>query len=111
MTTVAQATAIALALPGAERGRHIGNVDFRVRNKVFATFPAPDRMTLRLDPEHARALIAADPMTYIAHAGVWGDRGWIRVTLSRIALDELSDLVHKSWVRLAPKRSQADCSC
>ena len=57
MTTVEEATALALRLPGAEQKSHFGNVDFRVRNKVFASFPSPDQMTLRLDPEHARILV------------------------------------------------------
>ena len=103
IATVEQATALALELPGAEHKSHFGKVDFRVRNKVFASFPNPDAMTLRLDPEHARILIESDPETYVAHPGVWGQRGWIRVTLSRIALDDLTHLIHESWSRIAPK--------
>ena len=103
MASVEQATATARALPGAEQKGHFGNVDFRVRNKVFASFPCTDTMTLRLGPEHARVLVEADPETYAPHPGVWGQRGWIRVTLSRIAADDLADLVHESWSRVAPK--------
>ena len=104
MTTVEQATEIAMAMPGAEEKGHFGNVDFRVRNKIFASFPAPDTMTLKLDPEHARILVETDPGTYALHPGVWGQRGWIRVTLSRIDPDDLADLIHESWSRVAPKR-------
>ena len=107
MATVEQASAIALKLPGTEQKSHFGNVDFRVRNKVFASFPYPDQITLRLDPEHARVLIESDPETYIAHPGVWGQRGWTRVTLSRIDPADLADLIHESWRRLAPKRHQS----
>jgi hypothetical protein len=96
---------MALALPGVEQNGHFGNVDFRVRNKVFASFPGPDAMTLRLEPEHARVLVESDPETYALHPGIWGQRGWIRVTLSRIAPGELADLVHESWSRLVPKRT------
>jgi hypothetical protein len=111
MTTVEQATAIALGLPGTEQKSHFGNVDFRVRNKVFASFPGPDAMTLRLDPEHARILISSNPETYVPHPGVWGQRGWIRVTLSRIAPDDLADLIHESWSRIAPKRLKSHSGC
>ena len=97
---------MALALPWAEQKGHFGNVDFRVRNKIFASFPYLDTMTLRLGPEHARVLVEADPKTYAPHPGVWGQRVWIRVTLSRISLDELTDLIHESWSRVAPKRYQ-----
>jgi len=105
VVTVEQAAALALAMPGAEQKSHQGNVDFRVRNKVFASFPAPDAMTLKLDPEHARVLVEIDPETYALHSGVWGRRGWIRVTLSRIAPDDLADLIHESWSLVEPKRS------
>lgn len=98
---------MALALPGVEQKEHFGNIDFRVRNKVFASFPAPDTMTLRLDPEHARLLVESEPETYAPHPGAWGQRGWIRITLSRIPPDELADLVHESWSRLGPKRPAA----
>ena len=108
MTTREQATAIALALPGTEQKRHFGNVDFRVRTKVFASFPNPDQITLRLDPDHARILIESNPETYIPHSGVWGQRGWIRLVLSRIDHDVLADLVYDSWSRIAPKEYKSD---
>jgi hypothetical protein len=95
-------------MPGAEQKSHVGNVDFRVRNKVFASFPAPDAMTLRLDPEHARILIESDPQIYVPHPGVWGQRGWLRVTLSRIAPNDLADLIHESSSRLAPKHLKSE---
>lgn len=97
-------------MPGAEQRSHFGKVDFRVRNKVFASFPAPDLMTLRLEPEHARILIASDPETYAPHAGVWGQRGWLRVTLFRIAPDDLADLIHEAWRGVAPRRLMSDSS-
>jgi AbrB family looped-hinge helix DNA binding protein len=49
-----------LALPGAEQKRHFDSIDVRVRNKVFASFPHPDQMTVRLEPVHARIL--TDPI-------------------------------------------------
>jgi len=104
VTSVEQAAALAMGMPGAEQKGHFGNVDFRVRNKVFASFPAPDTMTLKLDPEHARILVESDADTYALHPGVWGQRGWIRVALSRIGPEELADLIHDSWSRVAPKR-------
>lgn len=93
-------------MPAAEQNSHFGSVDFRVRNKILAGFPYPDAMTLKLDPEHARILTETDSETYALHAGVWGQRGWIRVTLSRIAPDDLADLIHESWSRVAPQRNQ-----
>jgi len=104
LTTDEEATAIALALPGAEQNRHFDTIDVRVRNKIFASFPHPDQMTVRLEPEHARILIESDPETYIPHTGVWGQRGWIRVTLTRIEPDALTDILYDSWRRFAYDR-------
>ena len=106
MTTVKQATALAMAMPEVEQKGHFGNVDIRARNKVFASFPAPDTMTLKLEPEHARTLVESDAETYALRPGAWVQRGWIRVALSRIAPDDLADLIHESWSRVAPKRNQ-----
>jgi hypothetical protein len=89
-------------LPGVEQKRHFDTIDVRVRNNVFASFPHPDQMTVRLEPEHARILIESDPETYIPHPGIWGQPGWIRVTLSRIEPDALADIVYDSWLRIAP---------
>jgi hypothetical protein len=104
MITADDARAIALALPGAVESSHFDHADFRIGEKIFASFPEPDRVTVRLEPEHARALMEADPETYIPHPGVWGDRGWIRVMLARIDRETLADLIFDSWYRLAPKR-------
>ena len=108
MATIDDATRIALAMPGAEQSSHFDTVDFRVRKKIFASFPSPGHVTLRLVPEHARALIAANPETFTPHPGVWGDRGWIRVVLSRITIEDLNDLVYDSWFRIAPKTLHSD---
>lgn len=61
-------------------------------------------MTLRLEPEHARILIESDPETYVLHPGVWGERGWLRVTLSRIDQYVLADLIYESGSRVAPRQ-------
>ncbi len=94
MITVDDVRAIALALPGAVERSHFDQPDFRIGTKIFASFPEPDRITIRLEPEHARVLIESDPETYIPHPGVWGDRGWIRVMLARVDRETLlgSDL-------------------
>ena len=44
--------AIALLLPGAEAGAHMGHPDFRIFGKVFATlWPDEDRAVVKLTPE------------------------------------------------------------
>ena len=103
MATADDVMRIAMALPGAEKSSHFDHIDFRVRKKIFASFPEPDRITVHLEPEHARTLFTSDPDTYIPHPGVWGDRGWIRVVLDRVTVEDLEDLIYDSWYGVAPK--------
>ena len=61
-------------------------------------------MTLSLEPEHSRILIESDPETYVLQHCVWGERGWLRVTLSRIDQYVLADLIYESGSRVAPRQ-------
>lgn len=99
-----QAIAFAMTLPETERRSHFDQPDFRVGGKIFMSFPDSDRITVHIDPEQARVLIGSDPETFIPHAGVWGDRGWIRIVLARIDREHARDLILESWHRKAPKR-------
>ncbi len=104
--TTDDAIAFALTLPGAEAGDHFDRPDVRVRGKIFASVPGPGRLTVHIDPEHARILIASDPDAFVPHPGVWGDRGWIRIEVAKVERDLIEDLVRESWARKAPKRLQ-----
>jgi predicted DNA-binding protein (MmcQ/YjbR family) len=106
--TTDDAIAFALTLPKAEAGSHFDQVDVRVGKKIFASVPGPGRITVHVDPEHARVLIAADPETFIPHSRVWADRGWIVVDMAKVEQDLLEDLIRESWARKAPKRLQSD---
>ena len=54
---------IALAFPEATQVEHLGTVDFRVRNKIFATFgPRDSRLAVvKLTPDQQGILGAAEP--------------------------------------------------
>jgi hypothetical protein len=81
---------IALALPDAVEGSHMGHPDFRVRGRIFASLPR-DGLTasLKISGADLDALVAADPGTYRA---VWGGR-WLSVTLSTVRHDALAALI------------------
>jgi hypothetical protein len=98
---------MALALPGAQQSGHFEVVDFRVRNKIFATLPDDERMVLRLTPEEQAAVVAADPGTYSPTPGRYGELGWTYVVLASADAGELRELVTEAWRRLAPKRVAA----
>ena len=95
------ARAIALALPGAEEGAHMGHPDFRVRGKIFASLPPDGRsVSLKVTPANLDALVTADPNTY---AAIWGGR-WLCVTLATVTRAALHALIADSWSLVAPKR-------
>jgi hypothetical protein len=54
---------IALSLPDAVEGAHMGHADFRVGGKVFATLGYPDRSfgMVQLTPEQQAMLVATTP--------------------------------------------------
>lgn len=104
MVTEDEARALALALPEASESAHFENVDFRIRNKIFASFPGVDTMGLRLTPEHQSVLVAEDPEVFRAPPNYWGRQGWTMVTLSKADPDQLADLLADAWRRLAPKK-------
>ena len=64
---------IALSFEGAEEGSHMGQVDFRVGGRIFATL-ASQKMgfgNLMLSPEQQTAFITERPHLFIPIAGGW----------------------------------------
>ena len=105
--TADEARALALALPGVEEKSHFDVADFRVRGKIFATLPGPDRMVVRIEPADQAVLLAAEPGTFAPAAGAWGLEGWTIVQLGTVDRDVLHDLLVDSWRRVAPKKAVA----
>jgi hypothetical protein len=96
----AAARAIALALPEAVEGAHMGHPDFRVRSRIFATMPAKGlQMNMRTTPTNLDALTRADPRSYRA---VWGAR-WLGVDLGRVSRPALRALLLEAWTLVAPR--------
>jgi hypothetical protein len=95
----AAARAVALALPEATEGAHMGHPDFRVRGKIFASMPAKGlQMNMRATPANLDALTRADPRTY---RDAWGGR-WLGVDLGRISRPGLRALLVEAWTLVVP---------
>jgi len=97
--TQADARRIALALPEATEGAHMGHADFRVSNKIFASLPKSGQVAMKIAPENLDALVRSDPETF---KDVWGGR-WLGVNLDRVARPVLRDLLEDAWRLTAPK--------
>ena len=68
---------LALSLPEATEGSHMGHPDFRVGGKIFATLAAPDPSfaMVKLTPDQQEALVSAEPAVFVPVKGGWGLKG------------------------------------
>jgi hypothetical protein len=96
---------LALSLPEAAEGAHMGHPDFRVRNKIFATLGVPDAAwgMVKLTPEQQEVLIAAEPEAFRPAAGAWGRRGSTHVRLAAVDATTLRSALGMAWRNAAPK--------
>jgi hypothetical protein len=91
---------LALRLPEAHEGAHMGHADLRVRNRIFASLPNdPRRVVVKITPAHLDLLKHADPDTF---RDVWGGR-WLAIELDRVAPSMLEQLLADAWDLTAPK--------
>ena len=75
---------IALSLEGAEEGSHMGQPDFRVGGRIFATLASADQGygNVKLTPEQQAALVEEMPEIFIPIPGGWGRMGMTHVRLA-----------------------------
>jgi hypothetical protein len=98
-----QLAAFALSLPEAVESAHMGTRDFRVRSKIFLTFPDQDYCVVRLTPDQQKLTLEIAPKETLPVPGGWGLRGSTRL-YHALAEDTLTrDLVRKAWLNVAPK--------
>jgi hypothetical protein len=82
---------IALSLPGAEEGSHMGAADFRVGGRIFATLAsvAQGYGNLMLTVEHQQAFVEEQPKIFLPIAGGWGRSGATHIRLAEANEDVL----------------------
>jgi hypothetical protein len=98
----------ALALPGADEGAHMGQPDFRVGGRIFATLHAPEteRGMVRLLPEQQELAIDAEPEAFTPAAGAWGRSGSTLVELGRVSGEWLDRTIEWAWANRARMEKQ-----
>jgi hypothetical protein len=95
---------IALSLPDASEGAHMGHPDFRVRGKIFATlWPDEAWGMVKLTPEQQGAFIDAEPAVFVPVKGAWGRRGCTSVLLEAASRTVLHRAIVTAWRNTAPK--------
>ena len=105
LVTIPDFRSIALSLPEATEGAHMGHPDFRVRNKIFASLGVPDAAwgMVKLTPEQQEMLMAAEPTAFKPAAGAWGRRGYTHMRLAAVDRTTLQSALGMAWRNTAPK--------
>src|SRR5438128_9718666 len=90
---------IALSLPGAEEGSHMGSPDFRVGGRIFATLASQNQGygNLMLTPKQQAELVAEQPDMFVPIAGGWGRMGMTHDRLAATSEDVLAGALRTAW--------------
>jgi hypothetical protein len=90
---------IALSLPGAEESSHMGQPDFRVGGRIFATLASQKQGygNLMLTPEQQEAFVGDAPDVFVPVAGGWGRMGATHIRLATTNEDVLAGALRTAW--------------
>jgi GNAT superfamily N-acetyltransferase len=105
MMTPDHVRAIALALPEAVEGEHMGHPDFRVGGRIFATL-TPERglAMAKLTLEQQELLCVAEPAIFAPVPGGWGKGGSTHIRFEKAGEATLASALLMAFRNVAPKR-------
>lgn len=97
--TAADFRRIALSLPGAEEGSHMGATDFRVGGRIFATLASVNQGygNLMLELAQQADFVAEQPDVFLPIAGGWGRMGMTHIRLAEANEDVLAGALRVAW--------------
>lgn len=100
---------IALGLPEAREGSHMGHTDFRVGKHIFATLGYPDASfgMVKLTAAQQAQFVKQQPKVLAPVPGGWGRRGSTQVRLRAAAAKTLQPALLAAWANVAPRRLTA----
>jgi hypothetical protein len=100
---------IALGLPEAWEGSHMGHADFRVGKRIFATLGYPDASSgmVRLTLSQQTELVKRAPRVFAPVPGGWGRKGSTQVRLVAATRRVLQPALLTAWANIAPRRLTA----
>jgi hypothetical protein len=101
---------IALSLEGAEESSHMGQPDFRVGGKIFATLASAHQGygNLKLTLEQQAAFVEELPNVFIPIAGGWGRMGMTHIRLAAANEDLLAGAMRAAWNLRVEKNAKPD---
>jgi hypothetical protein len=96
---------LALGLPGAEEGSHMGHPDFRAGGRIFASLHTGDRTGMvKLTPEQQREMLRNHAAMFEPSAGAWGRQGCTTVILAAADRGTVRGAVLLAWENVIAKR-------
>ena len=100
---------IALSLEGVEESSHMGQPDFRVGGKIFATLAseAQGYGNVKLTPEQQAAFIEELPEVFLPVHGGWGRMGMTHVRLAVVSEDVLQGALRTAWKLRVDKNAKS----
>src|SRR6266481_4375285 len=100
---------IALSLPGAEESSHMGQSDFRVDGRIFATLASAKQGygNLVLDLEQQAAFVEELPEIFLPIPGGWGRMGMTHIRLAAAKEDVLAGALHTAWKLRVEKNAKS----
>jgi len=107
--TVKDFRRIALSLQGTEEGAHMGNADFRVGGRIFATLAHARQGygNLLLTPEQQAAFVAELPEVFLPVHGGWGRMGATHIRLAAATEDVMAGALRAAWKLRVEKNAKA----
>ena len=99
---------LALQLPGAAEGAHMGHPDFRLNDRIFATLFAQEKGcgVVKLTPEQQESFIAEQPKSFFPVQGGWGRMGMTFVHLHEADEALIAGALNTAYRNLQKKQSE-----
>jgi hypothetical protein len=90
---------IALSLDGAEESSHMGQPDFRVGGRIFATLASAKQGygNLMLTPQQQEDFVVELPEVFLPISGGWGRMGATHIRLAAASEDVLAGALRTAW--------------
>ena len=108
MVTLEDVRRLALPLPGSYEALISDRIKFKVGRIVYLSVSPDERsMGFAFPKEERNALVASEPDKFFLPIPSDLRYNWVRVWLTELDLDELSELVPDAWAMAVPKRVAA----
>jgi hypothetical protein len=89
---------IALSLPGAVEGAHMGHPDFRASGRIFATLSLNGTQGMvKLTPAQQQVFMDANAGVFTPASGAWGRQGCTMVLLKGLDAEVLGEAMTLAW--------------